>query len=270
MIETAKKIAADIQRRKSVRPDIGLVLGSGWGKAAEGLVGKCAVPYKELEGMPQCGVAGHAGNFLFGELSGRRVAVVQGRFHLYEGRRMEEVLLPVRILYEMGVRDILLTNAAGGVNTEYEAGDLMVLNDHINFTGRNPLVGVRPTDAFPVFVDMTKVYDGVHGETIAREGGKIGIKVHRGVYIQVLGPSYETPAEVRAFRYMGADAVGMSTAIEAVYAHYLGMRVTAVSCITNKAAGNGDAEISHKEVLDMAKLQEKRLGRLISNILRDW
>ena len=266
-MDRSETIAAAIRKRTAVRPKIGLILGSGWGKAVTAMTEKCIVPYAELEGMPVCGVEGHAGNFVFGYLEGVPVAAVQGRFHLYEGRPMEEVVLPVRVLHALGVRDLLLTNAAGGVNETYSVGDLMILSDHINFTGRNPLLGVKATSENPIFVDMTHVYDDKWSETIAAKCAEAGIRAHRGVYMQVLGPSYETPAEVRAYRTLGADAAGMSTAVEAICARYLKMRVAAVSCITNQAAGCGGTEITHAEVLEIAKKNEERFGELLKKIV---
>ena len=270
MQEFSEAIAAAIHNRTDIRPRIGLILGSGWGKAVETLAQKNIVPYADLEGMPRCGVAGHAGNFVFGYMEGVPVAAVQGRFHMYEGRPMEEILMPLRVLYALGVRDVLITNAAGGVNESYSAGDMMILTDHINLTGRNPLVGIQPTAENPIFVDMSHVYDEDLNRMIAEKCSETGFSVRQGIYMQVMGPTYETPAEVRAYRAMGADAVGMSTAVEAIYAHYLKMRVAAVSCITNKAAGAGGAEITHEEVLGMAQKNEAKLGDLLKKIVAAW
>ena len=202
------------QERTGRSPRVGVVLGSGWGAAADVLSEQQIISYDALDGMPQCGVAGHAGNFVFGRAAGIDIVAVQGRFHLYEGHALDTVVLPVRILSELGVDTLILTNAAGGINTSYSPGDLMLLSDHINLTGCNPLVGVRASSAYPIFIDMTEIYDSGLRRSVAEHCGRLGINCHEGTYLQVVGPSYETPAEIRAFRAMGADAVGMSTVIE--------------------------------------------------------
>ena len=270
MSDKAIQIAEAIRKITDFRPEIGFILGSGWGKAAENLREKQTIPYADLPGMPLCGVAGHAGNFLFGVLGGRRVVIVQGRIHLYEGRPIEDVLLPVRILDALGVRDLLLTNAAGGADPSFSPGDLMVVRDHINLTGVSPLRGVQPTAEYPVFIDMTRVYDEGKRKMLAGICESEGVKIHEGVYFQVMGPAYETPAEVAAYRKLGADAIGMSTAVEATFAHYRKMRVAALSCITNKAAGVGGASICHEEVLQQAQRNEKLFARLLGKIAEAW
>lgn len=266
MEELAKSIANEILRETRGVPRIGLVLGSGWGSVVESIQNRRVIPYSDLAGMPKCGVEGHAGNFVVGDLNGKCVVAVQGRFHLYEGRKMEEVLMPVRVLYEMGVRTILLTNAAGGVNEEYAVGDVMVIGDHINMTCRNPLIGVAPTEDKPIFVDMTHVYDEKIKRIILECCKKRGLRGHEGVYMQLLGPTFETPAEIRAFRVLGADAVGMSTVVEALYARYLKMQVGGVSFITNLAAGMGN-DICHEDVLAQSEQNKNILGGLIGEVV---
>lgn len=264
----AMNIAGEIRNRISVSPRVGVVLGSGWGGVAAAIENGIAVPYSDLRGMPACGVAGHAGNFVFGNIGEKNVAVVQGRFHLYEGHNEASAVLPVRVLYEMGVRTVILTNAAGGLNPNYSVGDLMILNDHINFTCRNPLIGIKPTSEFPDrFVDMTEVYDRGMRDMIREECAKHKIPAHLGTYIQVLGPSYETPAEIRAFRSLGADAVGMSTVIEAIYARYLGMKVAGISNITNMGAGLVVGGLAHADVLQESRRREPVLAQLMRSIL---
>lgn len=266
--QRAKKIASEIGKKMPVKPCIGLILGSGWGGIAAALKSAVSIPYSELPEMPACGVAGHAGNFVFGSAENKQVAVVQGRFHLYEGHSEASAVLPVCVLYELGVRTVILTNAAGGINPNYSVGDLMILNDHINFTCRNPLIGLKPTAEFPDrFVDMTAVYDRTVQNIIREECGKLNIPAHFGTYLQVLGPSYETPAEIRAFRALGADAVGMSTVIEAIYARYLNMKVAGVSNITNMGAGLVAGGLAHADVLRESHRREPLLARLMLQII---
>ena len=193
-------------------PVLGFVLGSGWGGVVEALRDCRRFAYKEI-GLSECGVAGHAGNLVFGKLCDVPVVIQQGRFHLYEGREVFETVLPIAVMKELGVRSVVLTNAAGGLNPSFHVGDLMFLTDHINFSGKNPLTGLHPTDKYPVFVDMTKVYDAEMTNLLALAAERAGVRSRRGVYMQVPGPSFETPAEIRAFQKLGADAVGMSTGL---------------------------------------------------------
>ncbi len=263
----AENIAETILKKAKVCPQLGLVLGSGWGGIVNALTDKCVIPYSELSGMPQCGVKGHAGNFVIGTIGGKVVVIIQGRFHLYEGRRMEEVLMPLNVLYSLGVRNVILTNAAGGVNEKYRVGDIMILKDHINFTCKNPLIGVQPSEEFPVFVDMSEVYDPVFRKKILNACIELNVPCHEGVYMQLLGPTFETPAEIRAFRNWGVDAVGMSTVVEAIYARYLKMRVAAISCITNKAAGMDINPIKHEDVLLQSEKEGVFLEKLMKKII---
>ena len=262
----AKDIAEQIQKIQNVKPRIAIVLGSGWGGVADAMQNVCKISYSALRGMPQCGVEGHAGNFVFGDLNGIGVVLQQGRIHMYEGHSARQTVLPMAIMKELGVDKIILTNAAGGINPTYNVGDLMILSDHINYTGRNPLEGVKPTIMYPVFVDMTHVYDQIMNNAIADICRGLGIKANKGTYMQVLGPSFETPAEVRAYSTLGADAVGMSTAIEAVFARYLKMRVVGLSCITNKAAGLFSGEIEHSDVIEQSKKREGIFAELLCRV----
>ena len=263
--ERAKGIAEQLASITNVRPRAAFVLGSGWGNVAKAVADPCVVAYDRLAGMPHCGVRGHAGNFVFGTLEGLPVMLVQGRFHLYEGRSVDEVVLPVAIAAELGADTLILTNAAGGIAPSLQVGDLLVLRDHINLCGHNPLVGISPSVA-PVFLDMTACYDAELRRMIATECDALQIAHSEGVYIQVLGPSYETPAEVSAFRVLGADAVGMSTAVETIYARFRGMRVAALSCITNAAAIAGGAAIDHAEVLACLERKQAQFGELVRHI----
>ena len=261
--ERAKKIAAQLQKEAGM-PRIGFILGSGWGDAAH-LEGERAVAFSSLEGMPACTVAGHAGNFLFGKAGGNSAVISQGRLHLYEGHAAATAVLPVAVLYELGVRTVVLTNAAGGIDPAMKPGELMLLRDHINLTGQNPLVGRAGPQ---IFADMTQLYDAELRQTVASACKALSIPCREGVYLQVTGPSYETPAEIRAFRAMGADAVGMSTAIEAVFARYLGMRVAGISCITNMAAGVSEGKLDHADVLAQSKRNSRAIGALVRELVR--
>lgn len=248
----AERVAAQIQNKLSFRPEIACVLGSGWGDVCEFITDAVRVDYGELAEMPACTVKGHRGAFVFGRLFGRRVCVAQGRFHLYEGKSAEEAVLPVAVMYALGAEKLLVTNASGAINADYRAGDLMAICDHINLSGTNPLVGISGTSDRPVFVDMTKAYDGEYLAELEKIGGG-DIIVHRGVYAQLSGPSYETPAEIRYLKTAGADAVGMSTAVEVIFARYLGMRVAGISCLTNAAAGLGEGALDHADVLAVSR-----------------
>ena len=248
------------------KPKFGFTLGSGWGSVVHMIKNAAVLSYSSI-GLPACGVAGHAGNFVFGELHGVEVVVQQGRYHLYEGKQFSEILLPVAIMKECGIDALVLTNAAGGINQSYAVGDLMFLSDHINLTGRNPLIGVEPTKDHPVFVDMTQIYDRKMAENLCDAAEDMGISHHRGVYMQVLGPSFETPAEIRAFRSMGADAVGMSTVMEAIYARYLGLRVAGISCITNMAAGIKDQKLCHEDVLKESNARGEKFSEFLDRFV---
>ena len=220
------------------------------------------VPYAKIPGFPKPGVSGHAGELYFGHLGKTPVMVLSGRAHFYEGHSMEQVTFAVRALAAFGIRDLLLTNAAGGINKKFRAGDFMVLTDHINFMGANPLRGA------PHFVDLTRVYDARLSALLFRAGKSCNLKLQRGVYLAVSGPSYETPAEIRAFARLGADAVGMSTVPEAIVARQCGLNVAAVSCITNLAAGISPENLSHAEVLKTAGRVGTLAGKIAQNLLR--
>lgn len=254
---------AYLKRASSLRPALAIVLGSGFHHALGELNVARKVGYDRIPGFPRPTVSGHAGELYFGHLGGTPVAVLSGRAHFYEGHEMARVTFAVRALAALGVRDLLLTNAAGGVNKSFRPGDFMVLTDHINFMGVNPLRGpVRAGQAR--FVDLTDTYDAALQQLLGRAGKQCGLKLRRGVYLAVSGPSYETPAEIRAFARLGADAVGMSTVPEAIVARQCGLRVAAVSCITNPAAGISQRKLSHAEVLETAERVKGAGARLIA------
>jgi purine-nucleoside phosphorylase len=249
MSVSSSNTAARVKKLSRLRPALALVLGSGFGHLLEEMEVAARIPYTKLPGFPPVSVGGHAGKLYLGHLAGTPIMVLSGRVHYYEGHAMERVTFAVRTLAAFGIRDLLLTNAAGGVNRRFRTGDFMVLKDHINFMGVNPLRG-GATPELPRFVDLTQVYDRGLSALLNQAGRAGGVRLQRGVYLAVSGPSYETPAEIRAFARLGADAVGMSTVPEAIVARQCGLRVAALSCITNLAAGIGRAPLSHAEVLE--------------------
>ena len=265
--ERAQYIAAQIKEQRLPPPQIAVVLGSGWNGVPDFLENKIVVPYASLQEMPRCGVQGHAGNFIFGRLANKNIVVLEGRFHLYEGGGAEKAVLPIEIARLLGAETVVLTNSAGGIRQDFCPGDLMILRDHINMTAKNPLEGVAATNENPVFIDLCSLYDRDLRGVLAKLAKENGLSVHEGVYAQMLGPSYETPAEVRMLARLGADAVGMSTVVEAIYAKYLKMRVVAVSCISNMAAGISSAALDHKDVLAGLKERQPRLSALLRDFV---
>jgi len=260
---------AKIKKLSRLRPTLALVLGSGFNHVLDELDVDAAIPCAQLPGFPKPGVAGHDGKLLIGRLGGTPVLVLSGRAHFYEGHPMERVTFAVRVLAAYGIRDLLLTNAAGGINRKFRAGDFMVLTDHFNFMGVNPLRG-EAIPGLPRFVDLTRVYDPKLGARLLRAGRGRSPKVHRGVYLAVSGPTYETPAEVRAYARLGADAVGMSTVPEAIVARQCGLRVAALSCITNLAAGISRSPLSHEDVLETAEQVKTLAAHLLKNFARAY
>lgn len=256
---------AKLKKLSRLRPTLALVLGSGFQHAHSELDVDARISYARIPGFPPVGVSGHAGELFFGHLGGTPVIVLSGRAHFYEGLSMERVTFPVRMLAALGIRDLLLTNAAGGINRKFRTGDFMVLTDHINLMGVNPLRGSERL-GLPRFVDLTRVYDLNLSKLLFKAGLACKRKLHRGVYLAVSGPTYETPAEVRAYSRLGADAVGMSTVPEAIVARQCGVRVAAMSCITNLAAGISRGALSHAEVLETAN----RVGSMAALLLKKF
>jgi len=239
-----------------------MVLGSGFHGVLQSLESHTELPYSKLPGFPKLLVKGHVGRIVFARLAGVDVVVLAGRAHFYEGYSMDQVTFGVRLLAGLGVESLLLTNAAGGVNPRFKVGELMLLTDHINFMGVNPLRGqAETTDSR--FVDLTETYDRQLQAMIGRAARQTGIRLQRGVYLAVSGPSYETPAEIKAFRRWGVDAVGMSTVPEAIVARQMGLRVAGLSCITNLAAGVGSGHLSHTEVLEAGVQASQQAARLL-------
>jgi len=258
-------LAADVLRERApgFRPRLGIVLGSGLGGLADLLEDAAAIPYAEIPGFPTSTVAGHAGRFVVGELDGVTVACMQGRFHLYEGHPPAIILLPIRTFAALGVEALLLTNAAGSLRTDVRPGSLMLITDHLNFMWTNPLIGPNDDEWGERFVGLEDAYDPELRARLQRTAGELGIRLHEGVYCGLLGPLFETPAEIRAYRVLGADAVGMSTVPEVIVARHAGLRVAAISAITNLAVGMSDVPIDHAQTLRGAALAAADLTRLV-------
>ncbi|AET61469.1 Purine nucleoside phosphorylase I [Paenibacillus terrae HPL-003] len=260
--------AADYIRAKSgIRPEIGLILGSGLGILADLIQEGISIPYQDIPHFPVSTVEGHEGELLLGTIEGRAVVMMKGRFHMYEGYGPQLTAFPVRVMKQLGIQSLLVTNAAGGVNTSYEAGDLMVISDHLNLTGQNPLIGPNDAALGVRFPDMSEAYSrrlrGIAKQTAAQQG----FSLQEGVYAGLLGPNYETPAEIVMLRTLGADAVGMSTVSEVTVARHAGIEVLGFSCITNMAAGILDQPLSHDEVMETAeKVREKFLNLVLGII----
>ena len=247
-------------------PRAALTLGSGLGPVAERMEVLLAVPYAELPGMPVSTVPGHEGRFLFGTVAGVPAACMQGRLHFYEGWDIHDVVLPLRVLGLLGARTLFLTNAAGGLDPRMETPSLMVISDHILLFGPNPLIGGNLGELGPRFPDMSEVYDPGLRALLLEKGRALGLPMSEGVYAQVTGPSFETPAEVRLLGALGASAVGMSTACEAVAARHMGLRVCGVSCITNKGAGIAAGALTHAEVIEAGELMGSRFSALVEAV----
>ncbi|MFZ7334605.1 purine-nucleoside phosphorylase, partial [Streptococcus pluranimalium] len=248
LLEKIRVTQSFLESKGIQSPEFGLILGSGLGELAEEIDKAIVVDYADIPNWGQSTVVGHAGKLVYGELAGRKVLALQGRFHFYEGNPMETVTFPVRVMKALGCEGVLVTNAAGGIG--YGPGTLMVINDHINLTGTNPLIGENLEEFGPRFPDMSDAYTKAYREVAHRVAEKQGIKLEDGVYIGVTGPTYETPAEIRAFKTMGADAVGMSTVPEVIVAAHSGMKVLGISAITNFAAGF-QSELNHEEVVEV-------------------
>ncbi len=268
MRKTAEEYANILKERLCLSPKIGIVLGSGLGGLGEKIEEPVFVDYSALEGFPVSTAPGHKGRFIAGRLSGKDVICMQGRLHFYEGHDMADILLPVRTMRRLGVETLILTNAAGGVNRAFSVGDIMLIEDHINFMGRNPLVG-KNDDAFGCrFPDMSYAYHPELRALAEQCATETGIDICKGVYLACSGPSYETPAEIRAFRTLGADAVGMSTVPEVIAANHCGMRVLAFSLISNMAAGILPQPLTEEEVLEAGRKKGAEMQRLICQIIK--
>ncbi|SFR06777.1 MULTISPECIES: purine-nucleoside phosphorylase [unclassified Paenibacillus] len=260
--------AADYIRAKSgIRPEIGLILGSGLGILADLIQDGISIPYQDIPHFPVSTVEGHEGELLLGTIEGRAVVMMKGRFHMYEGYGPQLTAFPVRVMKQLGIQSLLVTNAAGGVNTSYEAGDLMVISDHLNLTGQNPLIGPNDAGLGVRFPDMSEAYSRRLREIAKQTANQQGFSLQEGVYAGLLGPNYETPAEIVMLRTLGADAVGMSTVSEVIVARHASIEVLGFSCITNMAAGILDQPLSHGEVMETAEKVREQFLKLVLAII---
>jgi purine-nucleoside phosphorylase len=256
-----------LDSRWKIRPRTAVVLGSGLGDFANELDNRLEIPYGEIPGWPPSTAQSHAGKLIVGTLAGQPLAVMAGRNHLYEGYSPAQVTFGVRVLAKLGVRSLVLTNAAGGINLNYGKGALVIISDHINLQGSNPLVGANDDSCGPRFPDMTEAYDARYRRIALEAAAKLGVEMPEGVYAAVLGPSYETPAEIRYLRVIGADLVGMSTVPETIVANHMGVKVLAISCVTNMAAGVLPVKLSHEEVLEVGRQVRERFVLFLKTVL---
>jgi purine-nucleoside phosphorylase len=263
----AEAAAQFISHRTALRPRIGLVLGSGLGAFADSLTDATRISYSEIPAFSRSTAIGHAGTLVIGHSGTTPVAVMQGRVHLYEGYSPQQVAFPMRVFARMGIRSVILTNAAGGINLSYQQGALVLISDHINLQGGNPLIGPNDDRFGERFPDMTHAYAREYRALAQEEAAKLGMTLHEGVYAALPGPSYETPAEIRYLRAIGADLVGMSTALEVIAARHLGIKVLAISCVTNMAAGIIDRPLSHQEVMETGESVKSSFEALLQAVL---
>lgn len=268
--EHVQQSAAYIRNQIQDLPTIGIILGSGLGDLVETMAEKVVIPYSGIPHFPESHLEGHSGNLVIGKIGGRVLAAMQGRFHFYEGFTMEQVVYPIYVMKLLGVRDLVVTNACGGINRDFQPGDLMLITDFINMLGTNPLMGPNDERFGVRFPDMSEAYSLdllEHAETVAQ---RLNIGYQKGVYAIFSGPCYETAAEIRAYKQLGADAIGMSTVPETISANYLGMRVLGISCITNMATGIATKKHTHEEVLRIANLSSEKLCRWVKELFLTW
>jgi purine-nucleoside phosphorylase len=269
LLEKIKESRDYIKGRRDDNPSIGLILGSGLGILADEIENSTVIPYKDIPNFPLSTVEGHKGQLVLGNLQGKKVVAMQGRFHYYEGYSLQEVTFPVRVMRFLGVENLIVTNAAGGVNKDFRPKDLMIIKDHINLTGQNPLIGKNYNELGHRFTDMTQAYDRGLIDAAKAAGEKLNINLKEGVYLWLTGPNYETPAEIRMARVLGADAVGMSTVPEVIVAVHGGMKVLGISCITNMAAGILDKPLNHEEVIETSEVIKDSFIKLVKEIVKN-
>lgn len=257
-----------LNEKVNILPEMGIILGSGLGGFVQIMEDKVAIPYRDIPNFPISTVEGHKGELVFGKVHGRPIVAMQGRFHYYEGYNMQEVTFPVRVMQVLGVTGLIVTNAAGGINPAFHPGDLILIKDHINMMGDNPLRGANLSNLGPRFPDLSEGYDLEWRQKALPIAQEIGINPQEGVYAAMSGPSYESPAEIRFLRTIGADLVGMSTVPEVIVANHAGMRVLGISCVTNMAAGILPQRLSHAEVMETAERIEKQFVRFVQALVR--
>ena len=269
MINTTVKFIEEKIRQNlgEFRPEVGIVLGSGLGELADEYC-SLAISYSEIPNFEASTVSGHKGRLVFAEINGKNVVMMQGRFHYYEGHSIQKVVFPIKVMKKLGVKTVILTNAAGGVNPAFNPSDLMIITDHINHMNVNPLIGPNDDSMGERFPDMSEVYSTKLVELVKKTASKLGIDTQEGVYMALTGPSYETPAEVKMARIVGADAVGMSTVPEAIVAKWAGMDVIGISCICNSAAGVSTVALSHSDVIHAANIAKNRFKTLVKEVIK--
>ena len=261
-----EKAAEYIRSKIDCVPEIAIILGSGLNGLADRVKNPVIIPYSEIPGFPVSTAPGHKSRLVIGTLGGKEVLCMQGRFHFYEGYSTEQIIMPIRVMKLLGIKTLIATNAAGGINLSFSVGDIMIITDHINLTGTNPLIGKNDERFGERFTDMSYTYTPSPVDLALETGEKLGIELKKGVYLGLTGPSYETPAEIRAFRTLGADAVGMSTVFEVIAAAHCGMRVLAFSLVTNMAAGVLEKKLSEQEVLEIGAGRSEDMQKLIEKI----
>jgi len=270
MIEKIQQAVAFIRGKITDAPDIGVILGSGLGDYVDSFPAPVIIPYADIPHFPQSTVPGHKGQLVVQQFEGFTIVVMQGRFHYYEGYSMDQVAFPVRVLGTLGIQRLIVTNASGGINPGFAAGDFMLISDHINLMGANPLRGPHQEEYGQRFPDMTEAYSKEDSKVVAAVAQKLGITLKKGVYTGLSGPSYETPAEIRMLKILGSDAVGMSTVPEVIAANQMGIRVSGISCVSNMAAGISPAKLSHQEVMDTANRVKKQFISLLDGIIQEF
>ena len=268
--EKVKESAQFIQGRTSLRPTTGIILGSGLGSLVDIMEERTVIPCTEIPNFPRSHVAGHAGNLVIGRIGQEIIAAMQGRFHYYEGFTMKEVTYPIYVMKLLGIENLIVTNACGGINRDFEPGDLMILTDYINMLGNNSLIGENDERFGVRFPDMSEAYAKELIRKAEKTAEKLGISCKKGVYAIFSGPCYETAAEIRAYERLGADAIGMSTVPETIAANYLGMKVLGIACITNMATGIAKTKHSHEEVMRIAGESSEKLCSWVRQLLLDW
>ncbi len=268
MLEKLRETVSYIKKQVDFEPEIGIVLGTGLGGLVDVIESVGTIKYEDIPHFPVSTVKGHAGQLMFGYINGKKVVAMQGRFHFYEGYKMQDLAIPIRTMYLLGVKTLLLSNAAGGMNPNFKVGDVMLINDHINFMGTNPLIGKNDDDFGVRFPGMSAVYDSELIQKAENIAEKQGLKVQKGVYLAVTGPTFETPAEYKFMRILGADAVGMSTVPEAIVARHAGMKCFAISIITDLGIEGVVEEVSHEEVLEVANATESKMTGIMTELIK--
>jgi len=267
-LKTLQEIIKANSSRTLGKPRVGLILGSGLGGIADDVGEACTIPYTQIPHFVHPTVEGHSGEMILGKLEGKEVCVMKGRVHFYEGYTMREITYPIRVMAGLGIENLIITGAAGGINENFEPGDLVLITDHINFMGDNPLIGERTQGQTIIFMDMKNVYDRALIGLALKCAKTLKIKLRKGVYIGVTGPSYETPAEIKMARRMGGDLVGMSVVPEAIVGKQLGLRILGISCVTNKATGTSKEPMSHQFALKVAERAKAKLSRLLKEVVK--